>query len=590
MTTRRNQMVTPTSTINPESATVLSHDAFTTRELILLALLSVILILSVDIIFYPSTLEDSFITFRYAKHLAEGYGFGAWNTVGERVEGYTSFSWMLVLAAAHYFGINILTAAKILGILLHVLLILFLFMIPRLSKRHYDSRYDFLGNPNTAVLAGVFLAAYLPLSWYATSGMETVAFTTLVALVFFASSLRYGSLILTVAGALLILTRPEGLLFAGAGVMLVWLQRKHRDEAVFDVYIAAIVLFLTAFGVLIYRLIQFGDFVPNTYWAKVGGSGLLHIEFGIKYVIYWVKNHSVVVLLFFVAVATLFTRFTRRGDKRALLCDASIISLVSVYVLYIIKVGGDNLAAFPYWRHFVHISPVIIAIACYGICRILPQNRYFHLAIVVTVVLLVDACVLFGSGGLYWGARQGLQRYPSLVHVSPNPYYVWLKNVTDSKALIASTFAGELPYVVDAVHIDILGLNTRHIAKHGEFDPKGPQDSKTDMNWVLEQKPDIVEGFVSAEKIGRGVSGKVIVNQWRSKMNVELVSSPIFQREYMFLVNGPYRYMDRALFFKRSYWEKHPKKFELNCIPISETSLASFGGDSHNKSMNIDNQ
>lgn len=62
---------------------------------------------------------------------------------------------------------------------------------------------------------------------------------------------------------------------------------------------------------------------------------------------------------------------------------------------------------------------------------------------------------------------------------------------------ISSSYGGALPYIVDAVHIDALGLNTPYIARHGTFDPDGPQDSKTDMRWVIEQRPDIVEGYLS---------------------------------------------------------------------------------------------
>jgi len=41
--------------------------------------------------------DDAFISFRYARHLAEGQGL-VWNPE-ERVEGYTNFLWVLVLAA-----------------------------------------------------------------------------------------------------------------------------------------------------------------------------------------------------------------------------------------------------------------------------------------------------------------------------------------------------------------------------------------------------------------------------------------------------------------------------------------------------------
>ncbi|MBA2669896.1 MAG: hypothetical protein H0U67_05945, partial [Gemmatimonadetes bacterium] len=60
--------------------------------------------LALDLVFYPGTLEDAFITFRYSQHLAAGYGLGAWNIGGERVEGYTSFLWMLLLAGSGSLG------------------------------------------------------------------------------------------------------------------------------------------------------------------------------------------------------------------------------------------------------------------------------------------------------------------------------------------------------------------------------------------------------------------------------------------------------------------------------------------------------
>src|SRR2546426_6673593 len=40
--------------------------------------------------------DDSFISFRYARHLAEGHGL-VWNP-GDRVEGYTNFLWVVLMA------------------------------------------------------------------------------------------------------------------------------------------------------------------------------------------------------------------------------------------------------------------------------------------------------------------------------------------------------------------------------------------------------------------------------------------------------------------------------------------------------------
>lgn len=127
---------------------------------------------------------------------------------------------------------------------------------------------------------------------------------------------------------------------------------------------------------------------------------------------------------------------------------------------------------------------------------------------------------------------------------------------------------------MDAVHIDALGLNTPYIASHGTFDPDGPQDSKTDMRWVIEQRPDIVEGYVSGLALLRGAGRNDIIGARRRKMILEMVSSPRFQHEYVFVRNAPYDRMDRAVFLRRDFWETHPRCDTLDCLPVAETALA----------------
>ena len=51
-----------------------------------------------------SVQDDAFISFRYAKNLANGSGL-VFNS-GERVEGYTNFLWTLILWIPEHFGWN----------------------------------------------------------------------------------------------------------------------------------------------------------------------------------------------------------------------------------------------------------------------------------------------------------------------------------------------------------------------------------------------------------------------------------------------------------------------------------------------------
>jgi hypothetical protein len=180
--------------------------------------------------------------------------------------------------------------------------------------------------------------------------------------------------------------------------------------------------------------------------------------------------------------------------------------------------------------------------------------------------------------GLAFAADVGvfLVQPPGSVRSGTADYFTWVGSLATPTTTISSSYAGALPFLVDAVHIDALGLNTPHIAYHGTFDPAGPQDSKTDMRWVIDQRPDIVEGYVSGLAVLRGAAPEEIIGTRRRKMSFEMLSSPRFQREYVFVRNAPYDRMDRALFLRRDFWQAHPRRDALDCVPVADTALATF--------------
>src|SRR5512143_302818 len=58
--------------------------------------------------------DDAFITFRYARNLARGEGL-VYNP-GERVEGYTNFLEVVILAGLHRLGADLVRAGRALGL------------------------------------------------------------------------------------------------------------------------------------------------------------------------------------------------------------------------------------------------------------------------------------------------------------------------------------------------------------------------------------------------------------------------------------------------------------------------------------------
>ncbi len=72
--------------------------------------------------YYPFLADDALISLRYARNFVDGLGL-VWNA-GERVEGYSNLSWILLCSALHALGVDLVTAARGLGAACGALLVL----------------------------------------------------------------------------------------------------------------------------------------------------------------------------------------------------------------------------------------------------------------------------------------------------------------------------------------------------------------------------------------------------------------------------------------------------------------------------------
>src|SRR6476659_3933890 len=213
---------------------------FSKREAILLAAAAMTVAATLTVLLWRVTLDDAYITFRYARHLAEGYGLGAWNHTGERVEGYSSLLWMLLLAGAARLGVDVRLASKVLGVAAALV------VIGALVRRRDD---------RPAFLAGLFLAVYVPFLLYAASGMEAVAFTGLVTLAL-AGPPQWQPIV----APLLVAMRPEGTLVAGVDVLALAWRRERRRWIVATAIAGA----LTLAAIAIHRWAAYHALAPNT--------------------------------------------------------------------------------------------------------------------------------------------------------------------------------------------------------------------------------------------------------------------------------------------------------------------------------------
>jgi hypothetical protein len=492
--------------------------------------------------FYSQTLEDAHITARYALRLWEGYPYGTWNRdLNYLVEGSTSTVWPYLMALARSKE-ALLDVAKVAaaGSYLCVLLVMW-----RASINGPLS--SLLISKRSPLLAVIACGVYLPFGWYAASGMETVFFASLVALVAFLPLTRFDArtLHLTLC-CLLCLTRPEGMLIA-IGISGFCALFDSRRVWVFG----GVLLFTVLISFARYR--YFGYWLPNTVYSK-SGEGLLYVGFGFSYVKTYLAAHFIFILV----IGAAFLNW-----KKLTALHVAIASGLAVFTVLLVKAGGDNPFAFPFWRHFVHLLPLIAFLLFECLATLRWRVELLNIALLVT---LFAAPYFFrpdghGSGDLI--RKEFLSRAPSPVA----DWISFLEKITDEQTVIASEWAGQIPFYVDAVHIDTVGLNDVHIAHFGKFDPGGPIDTKSDMAYVFGRRPDVLVATFSASHYSTGKFDTLTSFKWRGQLVRTTLCDPRFM-DYIFVENGPYRGFDRAFFLSSSFVENSTKLDGYDLRPV----------------------
>jgi arabinofuranosyltransferase len=511
-------------------------------------------------LFRENSLEDAFITFRYARHLAEGFGYGAWNLDGTRVDGSTSFLWTLWVAIGFRLHVDPLvwTAASSYAALAALLGGL-VFVAPSGGVVDHAA----------ARRAGILIACYAPVHWYATSGMEAVAFMSLGGLVLVLSIAvgRRATLVFTGCSVLLALMRPEGIVVLAGAVAVALVASRERGNAWARLLPGVVAAAGATLALAAFRLYIFGDWLPNTYYAKAGGFSTHRVVLGLQYVWYFLQTSELWLVVVLAAILNIGARHLKGPEHSSL--HALVVFLV-VYGAYVVYVGGDELSAFPFWRHFVHVFPFIAVAVGLAIPLVVPSRS----AVILTAVLAIAPSVLIFTVGEPVDGGHGLRvriRQARVWQTSEQTYFGWVAGLSRRSTVIATSKAGKLPFTVDATFIDMLGLNDAHIAHEGTIDPVGPLDSKTDGAYVLRRSPDIIEGCMRASAIQ--TRNLAIVNRGRPKMIRELVENEVFQNGYCFAKTAPYHVTDRAVFLRIDFARMRGLD-ETQCLPVRSTALA----------------
>ncbi len=229
---------------------------------------------------HPRLVDDTFITFQYARNLVE-HGALTWHVDLPRVDGFTSLGHVLLLAAGTALGLDIVLANTL--IVFGAMALIMLIFVWRTEDLPPAARL--LGLSTICLNAGL-------LFWIA-GGLDAVPYVASFFLAYdlYERALQDGRFGARTALGLTVLAgmRPEGMLIsiALAAHFLTMAARLRRPLAHSDLAWLAAVPGIVA-AMTAWRMAQYGHPLPNTFYAKASASSLLEIRNGAAYFGDWI--------------------------------------------------------------------------------------------------------------------------------------------------------------------------------------------------------------------------------------------------------------------------------------------------------------
>jgi len=451
------------------------------------------------------TQDDAFISYRYAQHALEGHGL-VFN-IGERVEGYTNFLWVIWLMLCGVVGIDFDPAAKALGLASGIGMII---LAALLARRAWQQIYD-KGAQWAAVAGALIVGVNGSLAYWAVSGLETAFFGFLVTLSIWLWIKK--SQLTPISLALATMTRPEG--------GLVWLVLVacefliERDLKRTLILFGFTALLLAPFG--IFKLTYYGYLLPNPFYAKTGFAWE-YVQSGLQYAWLFLQHYM---LYGFMLIPVAFGLWKLPGRWKA------VPILFLVYSIYIITVGGDVLRPN---RFFVPLIPVMAAAIMAGEAWLPKWTQKYNLRYIPTIAII--GALLFFS-----------VRSPKEILTSTRNLEIgliqkmttiadYLQRIEGGPKTLAVSTIGKVSFDLPGWRvIDMLGLTDSTVARHPETIPGNVtswRERNFNASYVLAQDPDWIL-FSTGHKPSAPAERALILHS-RFRQNYYTVLLPTPQR------------------------------------------------------------
>ncbi|OGO04419.1 MAG: hypothetical protein A2Y73_00090 [Chloroflexi bacterium RBG_13_56_8] len=385
--------------------------------------------------------DDAYITYRYARNLANGQGF-VYNS-GEAVLGTTAPLYGLLLALIHKLGVDIPLASHWLGAVGWAACTLLVAQIARIAQ------------DRVVALPAAALVSFSPL-FLQSLGMET-SLTIALALGAVYLYLSGGTLVAFFVAALATWMRPDSALVAlvlGGAYIAGNRKLPWREGLIFVV---------TLLPWLLYAQFTYGTILPNSLHAKAG-QGLNPFLGGSEFGTFVDGLADLAVRLYSISkLYVLAVPLGIVGLADAIRRRPRWIIVLAWVALYIASYALIGVLPFPWY--YLPVWPAIVLLVASGItalARLFPRKLQARGA-GKALVFILSILLVVGQVG-------ALRR---LRITEPVPYYRvyravgdWLRANTLSDASVAMIEIGIIGYYADRYVVDAMGLVSPDVTEH----------------------------------------------------------------------------------------------------------------------------
>jgi hypothetical protein len=426
------------------------------------------------------TVDDSYIAFRYSKHLVQGYG-PVWNVGWDPVEGYTSTLWMLISAIPQIFGLSPVPFVKTVGVLSVSMMLILIVLFARRSG---------------VTLIGLFCAAIIGLNpkvaVLTVQGLETpLAMLQVAVLCVLSYELkdytRKKSALIGLVAFLSMITRPGLVAFCLPlffGILAYYVIKKQKRDAFEFILISTVVVAIPSIIYMVVRFQFFGYIFPNAFYIK-------NQPFSTVYV----KNFYATMIkpVFVLSLFSLVYLILR--DRKMLI---RIVPIILGIIGFSIAISYANPIQAYFYRYIIPVYGAFSAVAIlsgksmyadmefnYTTEHTIPELDIVIPILILLVLTMTSAAFINWIPIIQLASEEA--NFTSRDHNQIDRVEVGkaLSDIEGDNLSMYTTESGALPYYSGWIAVDRLGLNNESIA----------HSHTTDQEIISRLKPDLIVSY-----------------------------------------------------------------------------------------------